>query len=611
MRKTILALLLSILLAPLFVGCKENVQIRSFEANNGVFTLDSQLFVVASAELSYSRIPREYWGERMEFIKQMGFNTVFLRAPWSLHEPDSALYDFKGDRDIHSLCRMAQQKGLLVWIHIGPAVDAHIDMGGLPWWLLKEQRMEFTAKDKLFVEAVRRYYKALAAELSQMQITKGGPIAMIQVGEPGTIVENNGRALSVWRSLAVEAGFDASLFTSASRSYDVGRVIADSLTTAVLVDNEEHSMSNFTSVRKLNAVAPFIAYDIDRRSPQKYGYTAVREWNKVYMRIFELLTSVSSFNISSLCAGTAFGHLSGAEISDEGLYVPYSSYSAAALVDEAFRIDEQYEQFFLLLNNYVHNSSKRDVPEFEAPLLQDFEETVVPEIAPLFDNLPQPIESQRALTMEQCNISSGAVFYATKLPPTKGDELLLLSKINDNAQLFFDGQPIAALSRNDSNREFLLPASEDGIMLHILVDAMGRVGNKIQYKDYKGIIGPVKIKDGSGAASEILGWENYPLAAEYSFAKECGYRMLKGTMLPGFYRAVLSFTTNDDLYLNMSMWSRGEVWINGHSLGRFWNTDGQATLFVPGCWLNKGDNELIILDWIGPVRPVVSGVKVR
>jgi beta-galactosidase len=38
------------------------------------------------------------------------------------------------------------------------------------------------------------------------------------------------------------------------------------------------------------------------------------------------------------------------------------------------------------------------------------------------------------------------------------------------------------------------------------------------------------------------------------------------------------------------------VFVNGHHLGRFWNVGPQQTLYLPGCWLKKGKNSIIIFD---------------
>ena len=39
-------------------------------------------------------------------------------------------------------------------------------------------------------------------------------------------------------------------------------------------------------------------------------------------------------------------------------------------------------------------------------------------------------------------------------------------------------------------------------------------------------------------------------------------------------------------------WDYGFVFINGHNLGRYWNIGPQETLYLPGAWLQPGDNEV-------------------
>ncbi|RZL18913.1 MAG: hypothetical protein EOO89_04860 [Pedobacter sp.] len=51
------------------------------------------------------------------------------------------------------------------------------------------------------------------------------------------------------------------------------------------------------------------------------------------------------------------------------------------------------------------------------------------------------------------------------------------------------------------------------------------------------------------------------------------------------------------------------VWINGNNLGRFWKIGPQQTLFVPGVWLKKGLNEIIILDVDQPAKRTVQGLR--
>lgn len=64
-----------------------------------------------------------------------------------------------------------------------------------------------------------------------------------------------------------------------------------------------------------------------------------------------------------------------------------------------------------------------------------------------------------------------------------------------------------------------------------------------------------------------------------------------------------------DTFLDMQTWGKGMVWVNGHAMGRFWEIGPQQTLYMPGCWLKEGDNEIIVLDLKGPAEAKVAGVE--
>ncbi len=45
----------------------------------------------------------------------------------------------------------------------------------------------------------------------------------------------------------------------------------------------------------------------------------------------------------------------------------------------------------------------------------------------------------------------------------------------------------------------------------------------------------------------------------------------------------------------MSKYKKGYVWVNGKNLGRYWNVGPSLKIFCPGVWLNKGNNEIVVL----------------
>ena len=63
-----------------------------------------------------------------------------------------------------------------------------------------------------------------------------------------------------------------------------------------------------------------------------------------------------------------------------------------------------------------------------------------------------------------------------------------------------------------------------------------------------------------------------------------------------------------DTFLDLRPWGKGCVWVNGHNLGRYWNIGPQQTMYVPRPWLKPGRNEILILDLLGPEKPVIAAL---
>eukprot|EP00879_Flechtneria_rotunda_P007054 GHRR01007404.1.p1 GENE.GHRR01007404.1~~GHRR01007404.1.p1 ORF type:complete len:843 (+),score=378.34 GHRR01007404.1:102-2531(+) len=67
-----------------------------------------------------------------------------------------------------------------------------------------------------------------------------------------------------------------------------------------------------------------------------------------------------------------------------------------------------------------------------------------------------------------------------------------------------------------------------------------------------------------------------------------------------------------DTFLYMGNgWGRGELWVNGQSLGRYWSDQGpQMTLYLPGSFLKAGElNEVVVLELDGKVPDSGPSIK--
>jgi beta-galactosidase len=85
---------------------------------------------------------------------------------------------------------------------------------------------------------------------------------------------------------------------------------------------------------------------------------------------------------------------------------------------------------------------------------------------------------------------------------------------------------------------------------------------------------------------------------------------------PHFSSGTFTLAQTGDTFLDVSSLGKGLIWINGHTLGRFWNIGPQETLYVPGPWLKQGKNEVVILDMfavsgqrklVGRMKPILDG----
>ena len=111
------------------------------------------------------------------------------------------------------------------------------------------------------------------------------------------------------------------------------------------------------------------------------------------------------------------------------------------------------------------------------------------------------------------------------------------------------------------------------------------------------------------SSDELKDWQVYNLPVDYSFVKDKKYTPGKKVEAPAYYRATFNLETPGDVFLDMQTWGKGMIWVNGKAMGRFWEIGPQQTLFMPGCWLKKGENEIIVLDLKGPEKASVKGLK--
>ena len=76
-----------------------------------------------------------------------------------------------------------------------------------------------------------------------------------------------------------------------------------------------------------------------------------------------------------------------------------------------------------------------------------------------------------------------------------------------------------------------------------------------------------------------------------------------------FFTGQFTLEETGDTFFDLSDYSKGMVYVNGHLLGRYWHIGPQQRLYCPASWLKKGKNELVIFDLHRTTASPVVGVQ--
>ena len=739
--KKLLTLLLAVLL---LAGCAGNKP-GTFEAGKNTFLLNGKPFIVKAAEVHYPRIPREYWEHRIEMCKALGMNTLCLYVFWNLHEETPGNYDFTGNKDIAAFCKLAQKHGMYVIVRPGPYVCAEWEMGGLPWWLLKNDSVELRTLDPYYMERVGMFMHEVGKQLEDLQITRGGNIIMVQVENEYGSYATDKPYVSAIRDTVRAAGFtEVPLFQCDWSSNFLNNGLDDLIWT-VNFGTGANIDKQFAKLREVRPETPLMcsefwsgwfdhwgrkhetrpgevmveglkemldkgisfslymthggttfgwwggannpaysamcsSYDYDAPISEA-GWTtdkyfALRDMLKNYLQEGEKLPDVPqalpvmevpaikftqiaplinnlptpkqtedikpmekfdqgwgtilyrtslpeevksdkgiSFSLYMTHGGTTFGWWGGAN--NPAYSAMCSSYDYDAPISEAGWTTDKYFALRDMLKNYLQEGEKLpDVPQalpvMEVPAIK------FTQIAPLINNLPTPKQTEDIKPMEKFDQGWGTILYRTSLPEeVKAGTILRITEQHDWTQVFADGKLLARLDRRAGEQEVVLPALKAGTQLDLLVEAMGRVNFDKSIHDRKGITEKVELVNGKDIEA-LKNWTVYNFPVNYDFVADKNYQDMNSSAfcgiekndesVPAYYRATFTLDKVADTFFNMESWGKGMVWVNGHAMGRFWEIGPQQTLYMPGCWLKKGVNEIIVLDLKGPREATVTGL---
>lgn len=591
----------------MFMGCSPiQKEKHTFSIGDKTFLLDGKPFLIKAAEMHYTRIPAEYWEHRIQMCKALGMNTICIYAFWNIHEQKEGEFDFKGQNDIAAFCRLAQKHGMYIMLRPGPYVCSEWEMGGLPWWLLKKKDIKLRTNDVYFLERTKLFMNEIGKELADLQVSRGGNIIMVQVENEYGAYATDKEYIANIRDIVKGAGFtDVPLF-QCDWSSTFQRNGLDDLVWTINFGTGANIDAQFKKLQEARPNAPLMCSEFWSGWFDHWGRKhETRDAETMVSGIKDMLDRHISFSLYMTHGGTTFGHWGGAN--SPAYSAMCSSYDYDAPISEAGWATPKYYKLREMMMQYADSAQViLDVPAaYPVIEIPEFE---LKEVAPLFDNLPEPKLSEDIKPMEQFDQGWGTILYRTSLPEVKEGTTLLIDEVHDWAQVYADGKLLGRLDRRRGQNSLVLPSLQKGTRLDILVEAMGRVNFDVAIHDRKGITNKVELLTETDK-KELKNWEVYSFPVDYDFAESKKYAEGEKLDAPAYYRATFELDRVGDVFLDMQTWGKGMVWVNGKAMGRFWKIGPQQTLFMPGCWLKKGKNEIIVLDLLGPEKATVSGLK--
>ena len=604
-------------LAALLLAAPATMQAASkpgtFTTGNKTFLLNGKPFVVKAAEVHYPRIPRPYWEHRIQMCKALGMNTVCIYVFWNIHEQKEGQFDFTGNNDVAEFCRIAQKNGMYVIVRPGPYVCAEWEMGGLPWWLLKKKDIKLRERDPYFMERVKIFEQKVGEQLAPLTIQNGGPIIMIQVeNEYGSYGEDKPYVSEIRDCLRSIYGKELSLF-QCDWSSNFEKNGLDDLTWTMNFGTGANINDQFRRLGELRPNAPQMCSEFWSGWFDKWGARhETRPAKDMVEGMDEMLSKGISFSLYMTHGGTSFGHWAGAN--SPGFAPDVTSYDYDAPINEYGHATPKFWELRKMMAKYNDGKKLPAVPKAPMPII------TIPkfELKTFAELLLAPGKEDRGAlkTFEEMDMGWGMMLYSTTLPdiPTQS---VLTAEMHDFAQVFIDGQYIGKVDRVKNEKSLTLPPVKKGQKLLILVEGMGRINFGRAIKDFKGIVGDVTISaevDNNEVTWKPREWWQCATDDSYETAVNtlrltANSNINKATEKSkrGYYRGYFNLKKVGDTFLNFETGGKGQVWVNGHAMGRIWSIGPQQTLYVPGCWLKKGKNEIIVLDIVGPKEAVVWG----
>lgn len=564
------------------------------------FYLDDVKFKILSGAVHYFRIHYSQWEDTLFNLKALGFNTVETYIPWNIHEPYEGKFDFQGIKDIEKFIQTAEKIGLYVILRPTPYICAEWEFGGLPAWLLKDKEIKLRSSDDRFINKVRNYYNELLPRLVKYQVTKGGPVLMMQVENEYGSYGNEKEYLRIIASIMRENGIDVPFFTSDG-------TWIEALESGSLIEDDIFVSGNFGSKSKENCE---VLKDYMRENGKRWPVMCMEYWDGWFNRwgediirrdaidlaedVKEML-EIGSINLYMFRGGTNFGFMNGCSARGNNDLPQVTSYDYDAVLTEWGNPSDKYYELQKVMKSIYPNIELLPPRERALKNFGSYKVDGAANLMAIASEISKEVKTAYPKGMEELDCNYGYMLYRSKIKNYHHDEKIKVIDASDRCHIYIDEKLIATQYKEEIGTEIEFSSENEVINIDILVENLGRVnyGHKLNSPTQrKGIKGGVMINNHFHS-----GWEQYPLLLDEEMISKIKFKKsnINKVDTPMFYHFTVELDNIYDTFIDCSKYGKGCIFINGFNIGRYWSKGPIQYLYVPSGLLNE-KNDIVVFE---------------
>ncbi|OWM85111.1 hypothetical protein CDL15_Pgr027898 [Punica granatum] len=153
--------------------------------------INGQRKILFSGSIHYPRSTPNMWPSLIAKAKLGGVDVIQTYVFWNLHEPKPRKYVFSGRANIVRFIKEVQAQGLYVCLRIGPYIQGEWNYGGLPFWLHDIPGIVYRSDNEAFEREMQNFTMKIVNLMKENKLfaSQGGPIILSQIENEYKTVE--------------------------------------------------------------------------------------------------------------------------------------------------------------------------------------------------------------------------------------------------------------------------------------------------------------------------------------------------------------------------------------------------------------------------------------